>query len=801
MLLFGYMTEPKFRWNVFGIGLLRSAGFPFEWLDNLASETFDNSGKVLVEARRQRELARDGTLRALWAMRGSVRPDKMPSLNRAIRRVDRYKQVAEPDPVASEVIVNWNEQIAMLTSRYENLHSKISASLAAEYEREVGLLLGHAASAYFKDAVLLSSPSAYDEFCRTSDRKSFRPGRELVAYRFLQRFCAKNEMGGPVGPVNLISFGAREADEPGADPGGPLGPVNYAADGDGRSARRRTLLSYWAACEIGRTLTQSADDPHRVRRPYRVYQALPADLPDRDEHLLSRIDGLKTISELTAEAGLSPDAADAALARLAGLGLVGDDWAPPYFATDPGEDVRELADLVGTPEAGKAKQLTADVENFAQIPFEERPAALSNITRDFTELTKKPAWRGSGQFYADRSVLHEEATGNIRAARIGSAEIQVLAERLSTILDFIASLAVEERAAGQSLLAGELARRGVAELAASEVREMPTTTPEASGAQETLRARFLRLLDPTAACAELSRRDLARAGLIRGDLSDWPIFGSADLMLTGRPGSSEPGSIVLSELHHIWPTLACQVRALYDDVELGNRELWDIVAGELAPAMPTVQEIVRKEKTSDSSACGHVVLCLETGRPVPGALTVPTDRAVVRRWRNGFIGLHDPVSQRDLWLLPEYDTTGVAVGGLMNCAIPALALRAFTLGAYTPRIIVDGIVVQRRRWEVPAADVPQANGRLPTGDEWLAVQAWRHHLGIPKCAYFRINTERKPVYLDFSSVVSVANFLRLKRQAQQVVLTEALPDSKNLWLRTKDGSLTSEIRTLLWRNR
>jgi hypothetical protein len=308
-------------------------------------------------------------------------------------------------------------------------------------------------------------------------------------------------------------------------------------------------------------------------------------------------------------------------------------------------------------------------------------------------------------------------------------------------------------------------------------------------------------VDPSASCVEFGRRDLVQAGLIRDDLDDWPIFGAADLMLTGPGATAEPELIILSELHHIWPTLGCWARALYDDDELGNEELWRIVTGELAPAVPTLQEIARHGKATDSSPYGHTVLCLDTGMAVPGTATVLAERAVVRRWQNGFIGLHDPASGRDLWLLPEYDDSGVNSGGLINCAIPALSLEAFTIGSYTPRIVIDGVVVQRRRWQVGVTDIPNARGRVPSAREWLAVQMWRQRLGLPKCAFFLLNTERKPIYLDFSSVLSVANFLRCVRAGEHVALTEALPDPQRLWLRTKDGSLTSEIRTLLWRDR
>lgn len=798
------MTDLEARWSVFRTGLLRSAGFPFEWLDDLASQALEDLSTLLVDAHERREAVRAGTQRALWSMRRDTPRADMPMLNRAITRVRSRKAVTEPQAAISAATGEWNAEVA----HFDSVCAQLSPMLQAEHEREQGLLLSHVTSDYFMDAVLLSSPSAYQEFCRTSDSKRFHRGHELVAYRFLQRFCGKNETGGTIGPLNLITAGTPR-DGTAANPGKMqyiddpvLGRVEYIADGDGRSAERLTFLSHWAAGEIGRSLIQNVADARYACQPYRILTAAKPELPEADARLLSRIDGQMSLSALAAELGLTAGAVDAAVSRLAGLGLVEDSWQAPYFTGNPGEDLRKLAARIGIPDGGRAGQLLADVERFAQIPLEDRPTLLSAITRNFSELTNKPAWRGAGQILADRTVFFEEAKGNIRAARIDSKGAQRLAECLSTTLEFFASLAIEERAAGQSLLARELARRNVRELPATDVRDLNSEVPETPPDQMTLKERFLRLVDPSAPCAELTRRELTEAGLIREDLGDWPIFGAADLMLTGPGDATEPGSIILSELHHGCPTLASQVRATYSDSELGNQELWQIVARELAPATPTLQEIHRQEKTTDSSPYGHTVLCLDTGMPVPGAATVPADRAVVRRWQNGFIGLHDPASQRDLWLLPEYeDVARLNVGGLVNCSIPALSLTPFTLGSYTPRIIIDGVVIQRRRWEIGTADFPSISGRLPTEREWLALQLWRRARGMPKCMYFLLDTEKKPVYLDFSSVLSVTNFARCLRRAQRAALTEALPDPQRLWLRTKDGTLTSEIRILLWRDR
>ncbi|MFI9172420.1 hypothetical protein [Streptomyces lincolnensis] len=721
----------------------------------------------------------------------------MPTLNRAIRAVRGRKTVTEPYADILTVISKWNTAVAEFDSVRDLVRVELSTLLPVEHERESRILLKQATSDHFMDAVLLSSPLSYEALCRAADDQRFRRTKdELTVYRFLQRFCAKNETGGSIGPVNLISlgYGARPSSETQFADDPTLGRIEYTAVGDGRSAERRTFLSYWAACEIGRALLRNTYE----RMPYRIYSRASPDLSEADARLLSLIDGRRSMRALASDLTMPVEAVDSSVSHLASLGLVGDDWRVPDFTTDPGQDLRHLAVQVGTPDAETARGLIDDVKRFAQTPLEDRPALLSTITRIFSQLTDKPAWRGAGQLRGDRAVLYEEATGNIRAARADAPGAQRLAERLATALELLASLAVENRAAGQSLLAQELARRDISELPAIEVRNMAAALPQTS-----LRERFLQRVDPSARCAEFSRQELVEAGLIRDDLDDWPVFGAADLMLTGPDGGdpTEPGSIILSELHHIWPTLGCWVRALWDDDTLGNEELYQLSARELAPAVPTLQEIVRHEKATDSSPYGHTVLCLDAGRPVPDAVTVPAERAVVRRWENGFIGLHDPVHRRDLALVPEYADSGVDLGGLINCAIPALHLSAFTLGPYTPRIVVDGVVVQRRRWEIAVEDVPGVGGRIRTEQEWLAVQIWRRGLDLPRRLYFMPDTEGKPVYLDFSSVLSVTNFLRCMRSAHRVVLTEALPDPERLWLRTKDGALTSEIRTLLWRNR
>ncbi|OLF14693.1 lantibiotic dehydratase [Actinophytocola xanthii] len=782
-------------WQVFRTGFLRSAGLPFDWLEALAEPALDDLTDRALEARGRLYETRWEVVRGLRALAAHSDDER---LRWAVNRVSRYHDVPDEqfDDDARPLLASWREAFGAISAATDSLAVALYESSA----REVRLLVEHVGEDYFTEAVLLSSPNAYPEMCWSAEHKRFRRGRELLAYRYLQRFCGKNETGGYTGPLNLFTFDGDQVTEGSIHRDAVLGPVSYTAAGDGRAARRRTFMAYWAASAVGNALLEDLPAGAAHRTPRRVIAAPPAavaGLSELDARVLARLDTAADRASLAAALGLPRDVVEASLARLTALGLVLDDWYIPDFTVDAGSALADLVRRLDTPRAALATELLRRIAAYPETDQAGRPALVGDIASRFTELTNHAPWRRGGVLMGDRAVFYDDAQDNVLGAAATRAGAERLGERLSTVMDFLASVAIEERLAGQEVLTRALRDRGVDTLPATEVRGMPR---DGAGTVERSMRRFADLVDPAQPVVELTRSDLVAAGLIRDDLHAWPLFGAADLMLAGG-APDDPAQVILSELHHIWPTTACQIRALYDDGQLGVEELWDVVARELAPAVPTLQQIRRDQKGTDSSPCGHRVLCLDTTIPVPGTRTVAVDRLEVRRWPNGFVGLHDPGDDRDLWLLPEYEDTYVAVGGLMNCALPALELPRLATGTHTPRIVLDGVVVQRRRWVLTRSDVPAPRGNQPTAKEWLAITRWRHRLGLPRRLYFTVDTEEKPMYLDLASVTSVRNFSRCLAAAQGVVLTEALPTPDQLWLTTPTGRLTAEIRVQLWRDR
>ncbi|WP_031509460.1 hypothetical protein [Streptomyces megasporus] len=787
-------------WTVFGVGILRSAGLPSRWLSGLASPRLAAVDAELTAAHHELVTARRLAVTELRAAR-AAEPPPPPS---AVKAVNRALDRARTLPHAAEGILSgsvrdgWNTAV----ERHEHLSAAFETAWRTALAEEHAALARHVTDEAFAEAVLMNSRGAHDTLVREATAGSLRFANQRVAYRYLQRLCGKAESGGHGGPVNLFLLGeGREADP--SPNGGTaityddplLGPVRYTGLGDGRAARRRVFLSHWAAQALIDAIVEEGGAG--LLRPCRLLGDGPAAPPptEAEATLLAAADGSRSLAGLAAFLGEDTEKTAALAAELAARGLLALDRRVPGYTGDPASDVARVAREAGTERAGRVPALLERIERFARRPYHRRAEELDGIAADFTACTGRPAWRGRGRFYADRFVLSEEASGNIEGATVGPEGLRALCERLGTVLDLLASRAVTQRLSGQRRIK-ELLRPGTDTLPAAEVRRL-TLPPSAA---ERMPEAFVRLLPAAAECVELSRADLEEAGLLRTDLEAWPLFGAADLMLTGgASAASGPGLIVLSELHHIWPPLAQPWRALFSDEAWRLDRLGKLLEATLAPAKPMIQQIRRDQKGTDSSPLGHHLLCLERMEQGPGAGPVAVDELVVREWENGFVGLHSPERGEDYWLFPDYDDNGVDPGGLAHCALPALELPAVRLGEHTPRIVVDGVVLQRRRWDPPLASVPVLPARGATGRHWREVHHWRRRLGMPRHVFFLTDAEPKPMWLDFESALSVANLSHALRTARAVTFTEMLPHPEALWLRTPSGTLVSEIRTLVAR--
>ncbi|HEY6794635.1 MAG TPA: hypothetical protein VI248_08125 [Kineosporiaceae bacterium] len=119
-------------------------------------------------------------------------------------------------------------------------------------------------------------------------------------------------------------------------------------------------------------------------------------------------------------------------------------------------------------------------------------------------------------------------------------------------------------------------------------------------------------------------------------------------------------------------------------------------------------------------------------------------------------------------------------------SLPCLRPVPFATGRrYTPRVVVDGVVVQRRRWRV---DLPGAQDH---GSGPVTVTDWAEEHGLPPRFFLRHPDEPKPLLVDIREPFCRVELTRLR--PDRVVCTEVLPDLDDTWW-DAGGRQAAELR-------
>ncbi|MDQ2956733.1 MAG: lantibiotic dehydratase family protein [Actinomycetota bacterium] len=111
-----------------------------------------------------------------------------------------------------------------------------------------------------------------------------------------------------------------------------------------------------------------------------------------------------------------------------------------------------------------------------------------------------------------------------------------------------------------------------------------------------------------------------------------------------------------------------------------------------------------------------------------------------------------------------------------------------------PRIRLGNVVVQRRSWRIPAAELPAEVEGCPDHEWFLGWRRWQRSVGLPRRVFASLGGERKPLYVDFDSYFSVQLLQVAARGATSTaVLTEMLPGPDELWLRDGEDRYVTEL--------
>lgn len=830
--------------------IVRTTGFPWEWLERLRSADTAALAERLHSLREQ-----------LQALRASG-----PRLHRPSRGVLAALKAGRPipegqieDPAAFRP---WNQ----LAAEALEVEAALGRALERDDQRVRQALRAFTSDARFVEAIASSSPPVYVDIER--GRWNNRLERQLASY--LQRFCAKNETMSFFGPINYGALKPEAADAVSVQWPGPLelrGRSTYVASWLVQAVWRKIAFEPDIAPWLVLRRKGFTEAPVRRERRPRVGEVLmragqvsrdqvdaalrqqssksggklgellvasgacsPADVDralgaqnawtassanatgaaadaDPVPRLVREADGVRTLRALAADLQLELEKVIDIARTCTERGLLTHQLEIPAAAPHPLVDLvdrlagvpgpgarRELGRLstlldamsrYGVADAGEKVQLNQTVAQFVATEWGVHSPA-GPVQPSATPEDKQNR-RGEGHnFYADRLPLREECGGAMELTVSGARAAELL-DRCSRALDLMAIAAVRTRAASLQALAQLV---GARRLPFWKVVAAFADRPVAAD-QSVTQALREAIGDPTAREVELGPR-IADPPYVRQSL---PIVASVDLLVAARDveawGRGEYG-LVMGDVHDtalVWGW-ALQFHSRRAQVEMQMLH----ALGALTRPVPVVTMLAsRRTGLLPSEFPGPVI---EVGgvstRASPWRL--PFDDLVVES---------DGRSAR-LWSTRLQSEVCLYNGELESLAHTAFALPRIrplrvSMGAHTPRLLIDGTVIQREQWTLDEGEIQTLLDCRDDRARLLNTHALWKQRGIPPVAFAKFTGERKPILLDAHSLSSLRVFLNLLDQKREVVLSEMYPAPQDLWLKGSLGRHTCELRCTYFR--
>ncbi|MGA9524680.1 MAG: lantibiotic dehydratase, partial [Myxococcaceae bacterium] len=512
-------------WKLGRIFVVRHAGFPFDWLEQLGV-----SGDVR------------GTLDRVLEIERKVLEDveTRRSAPQRAQAADAFRRGRFPKHLTAVAEQDWTSAREALQSAWAQDRTRLRAELRTR-----------AADPRVQEAIFLSNPAMFENvwsrYLRAEPERDNSDTRrvERQVYTYLQRLCGKNETTSFFGPM---AYGEL-TDDP-----------DYELEIDRADAiRRRTFFTYWAVTELGRAIgREKALRPHLPVRVNPLFELsaeaarcepLGLSLPLKPEQyaLIEAVRTEGTLARAARKAGLDEELAETLIVPLLkttmllrGLSVASDDlegFTTLRRATEslPACDARErwVERLSGL------EALRAEFEAGA---LERRRALLPQLEAAFTEYTSVPARRGEGQIYSDRLILYEEARSRF-SIRIGALLAKEMEERLSGALELSAAYGEKVQGAYKRQIADTL---GPQEQPLDFLSYAVRTRPKEVGGSRYSPVPPIEL-EPQAG----STVDLPADAL--GTSSDGGRYALPDVCLGGPPaGEGRRGEygVLLSRVHH-----------------------------------------------------------------------------------------------------------------------------------------------------------------------------------------------------------------------------------------------------------
>jgi hypothetical protein len=752
----GTGTATLEEWQLFPYFVVRTTGFPIDFVDRLQSPD------VLLLTRRLLEIqARQQELR-------HTAPKHRRPQRQALANFKAGKPLPEDLEGESDWVSNWNTTAV----EKEKLEQELQVLWVQETERLKTVLLDSSSDPRVLEAIASTSPGVYRDIVRGKLNK--RLERQLATY--LQRLCTKNETISFFGPIN---YGVCEVD---SRPSTVHVTWNESLS---LYARRAHPASWLVRGLIDRIAFSPTVAPWLVlsRRTFARTESIKNQSLLR---LVNLVDNVTPLSSLCKTMGISIEEATALAANACRARFVAHQLEVPAACETPLEDlVRRLAGLprsVTEQHWKNIETIMSLVSRFSEADAAGKVQICDELRTMMATIYGIEGPSSAPQFYGDRQPVREECVGTLDIKLCGFRASE-LESKVQPALTLLAGAAMRTQQAANKAVAALLGTSKVSLLHAL----MACSDHEIPFDRQLVDAITAHIPDPMVDEVHIEHLALPEMcdELLTGAVCSVDLMISAQSTDAWAQGDYE---IILSDIHDtalVWGW-ALQFHRHRDRVQA---ELVTRLA-QLGYHLPVINCLAsRRTGLPPAEFPGPVVEIGGMSTTAHPWLLPVDDLWVESNGEEARLYSQSLDSEVRLWNGELENLLHTAF------ALPRIRPLGLSLGSHTPRIVYHGVVVQREQWRFDTTILTDLF-KASSLEEKLtkALEIWDYY-HLPQRLFIKFPLERKPIYIDLACPhLLAAAFDARKLENPYVVFSEMRPGPEQLWLHSSLGRHTAELR-------
>lgn len=447
----------------------------------------------------------------------------------------------------------------------------------------------------------------------------------------------------------------------------------------------------------------------------------------------------------------------------------------------------------------RLKEFADEVKQLAELQINDRQKCLEKLEQSFKELSGKPSRRGKASLYADRFIYYEDAHGHVKDFKFGRPFIKELQTKLSGALNISAAYGEEVWKFYQ-----DLGKRIFDEMQNSiipfpqfiaKLRDRYPDVPEIP--QASFSNNIQQLIREKGSEKKVIELQSKQLGIMPSNRS---FYSLPDLFLQAKNKDALRNgevTIILAKLHHHllmhnWMTY------FYEDKVALENDLLQLI-GQMNYVDGTSLygiEVMRRNKAFYQYP-SKVVEYAE--KPIPEKESIKlSDLVVVKDEQSGNLLLKDRSTFEEIELyIPLADQVSYLPFAMFSK--PMLLHVPISCGEHTPRVVIDGVVYQRERWHYLSNKLLKQFKHLFGLYLLINVEEWRIKEKVPEVVYIKGSNVRKPYWIDFRNYFAVELFMSVLSENDEIIIEEMLPDPNHLWLTSSKGSHSCELRMSVYK--